>query len=163
VKHKANSNESLNLNTQDEKLIFANNKKQQQSTNSNSGARTGGGGHELEKGLSPIVAVSKLTGQNTKPKDDVPTSFNRINRHASKAIGKSKMMWIPKGSTPIKVELIIRTSTARTTLISKPHMTSKVLLSKHTNKKVDPWSHDRTWSSRRQSQCQKIATRHQDH
>jgi hypothetical protein len=43
VKHKANSNESLNLNTQDEKLIFANNKKQQQSANSNSGARTGGG------------------------------------------------------------------------------------------------------------------------
>jgi hypothetical protein len=77
VKHKANSNESLNLNTQDEKLIFANNKKQQQSTDSNSGARTGG--HEVEKGLCPIVAVSKLTGQNTKPKDNVPTSFNRIN------------------------------------------------------------------------------------
>jgi hypothetical protein len=90
VKHKTNSNESLNLNTQDEKLIFPNNKKQQQSTDSNSGVRTGG--HELEKGLSPIVAVSKLTGQNTKTKDDVPISFNRINRHASKAIGKSKKM-----------------------------------------------------------------------
>jgi hypothetical protein len=149
VKHKTNSNESLNLNTQDEKLIFPNNKKQQQSTDSNSGVRTGG--HELEKGLSPIVAVSKLTGQNTKTKDDVPILFNRINRHASKAIGKSKkMMWAPKGSTPIKAKLITRTSTARTTLKLEPHMTSKVLLSKHTNKKVDPWSHDWTWSSRRQ-------------
>jgi hypothetical protein len=42
VKHKTNSNESLNLNTQDKKPIFANNKKQQQSTDSNSSARTGG-------------------------------------------------------------------------------------------------------------------------
>jgi hypothetical protein len=105
-------------------------------------------GHELEKRLSLIVAVSKLTGQNTKPKNDIPTSFNRINEHANKAIGKSKKkMWVPKGSTPIKAELITRTSTTRTILKSEPHMTSKVLLSKHTNKKVDPWSHDRTWSS----------------
>jgi hypothetical protein len=162
VKHKANSNESLNLNTQDEKSIFANNKKKQQSANSNSGARTRG--HELEKGLSSIVAVSKLTGQNTKPKDDVPISFNKINRHASKALGKSKkMMWVPKGSTPIKVELITQTSTTRTTLKLEPHMTSKVLLSKHMNKKADPWSHGRTWSSRRQPQGQKIASGHQDH
>jgi hypothetical protein len=42
VKQKVNSNESLNLNTHDGKLIFANDKKQQQSANSNSGARTGG-------------------------------------------------------------------------------------------------------------------------
>jgi hypothetical protein len=42
VKKKANSNESLNLDAQDEKSIFANNKKQQQSTDSNLGARTGG-------------------------------------------------------------------------------------------------------------------------
>jgi hypothetical protein len=56
--------------------MFTNDKKQQESTDGNSGARTRG--HELEKGLSPIVAVSKLTGQNTKPKDDVSTSF-RIN------------------------------------------------------------------------------------
>jgi hypothetical protein len=98
--------------------------------------------------IIPIVAVSKLTGQNTNPKDDVPTSFNRINRHASKAVDKSKkMMWVPKGSTPIKVELITQISTARTTLKSEAHMTSKVLLSKHTNKKDNPWSHDRTWSS----------------
>jgi hypothetical protein len=75
VKHKANSSESLNLNIQDEKSIFANNKKQQ--PDSNLGARTGG--YELEKGLSPIVAVSKLTGQNTKLKDDVSISFNRTN------------------------------------------------------------------------------------
>jgi hypothetical protein len=131
------------------KAIFANNKKQQQSIGSNSGARTGG--HELEKRLSLVVAVSKLTGQNTKPKNDIPTSFNRIKEHANKAIGKSKkMMWVPKGGTPIKAELITRTSTTRTILKSEPHMTSKVLLSKHTNKKADPWSHDRTWSSRRQ-------------
>jgi hypothetical protein len=85
------------------------------------------------------VAVSKLTGQNTKPKDDVPISFNRINRHASKVVGKSKkMMWVPKASTPIKVEIIARTSTARTTLKSEPHMTSKVLMSIHMNKKADP-------------------------
>jgi hypothetical protein len=162
VKQKVNSNESLNLNTQGENLIFANDKKQQQSTDSNSGARTGG--HKLEKGLSPIVEVSKLTGQNTKPKDDVPTSFNRINQHASKVISKSKkMMWVPKGSTPIKVELITRTSTARLTLKSEPHMTSKVLLSKHTNKKVDHWDHDQTWSSRRQPRSHRIASGHQDH
>jgi hypothetical protein len=77
VKHKANSSESLNLNIQDEKPIFANNKKQQQSADSNLGARTGG--YELENGLSPIVTVSKLTGQNTKLKDDVSISFNRTN------------------------------------------------------------------------------------
>jgi hypothetical protein len=54
VKQKANSNESLNLNTHDEKSIFANNMKQQQLANSNSGGRTGaGGGHKLEKRLSP--------------------------------------------------------------------------------------------------------------
>jgi hypothetical protein len=83
------------------------------------------GGHELEKGLSPIVVVSKLIGQNNKPKDDVPTLFNRINRHASKAVGKSKkMIWVPKGNTLIKAELITQTSTARTTLKSEPHMTS---------------------------------------
>jgi hypothetical protein len=146
VKQKTNSNEGLNLNTQDEKPIFANDKKQQQSADSNLGARTGG--HELEKGLFPIVAVSKLTGQNTKPKDDVPTSFNRTNRHASKVVGKSnKMLWAPKGSTTTMDELIIQTLTARTTLKSEPHMTSKILLSKHTNKKANPWSHDRTWSS----------------
>jgi hypothetical protein len=98
------------------------------------------------------VVVSMLIGQNTKPKDDVSTLFNRINRHASKAIGKSKkMMWVPKGSTQIKAELITRTATARPTLKSEPHMASKVLLSKHTNKKVDPWGHNRTWSSQRQS------------
>jgi hypothetical protein len=49
-KQKTNSNESLSLNTQDEKPIFANDKKQQQSTNINSGARTWG--HELEKNYS---------------------------------------------------------------------------------------------------------------
>jgi hypothetical protein len=90
VKQKTNSNESLNLNTHDEKPIFTNDKKQQPSADSNSGARTGG--HELEKGLFPIVAASKLTSQNTKPKDDVPISFNRINQHASKVVGKSKKM-----------------------------------------------------------------------
>jgi hypothetical protein len=42
VKQKANSNESLNLNTQGEKPIFANDKKQQQLADSNSCARTGG-------------------------------------------------------------------------------------------------------------------------
>jgi hypothetical protein len=47
-------------------------------------------------------------------------------------------MWVFKGSTPIKAELITQTSTAKTTLESESHMTSKVLLSKHTNKKVDP-------------------------
>jgi hypothetical protein len=53
VKKKVNSNESLNLDAQDEKPIFANNKKQQQSTDSNLDARTGG--HELEKELSLVV------------------------------------------------------------------------------------------------------------
>jgi hypothetical protein len=72
-------------------------------------------------------------------------------------------MWVPKGSTPIKIELITRTSTVRPTLKSKRHMTSKVLLSKHTNKKADPWSHDWTWSSRRQPQGQKIISGHLDH
>jgi hypothetical protein len=51
AKQKANANEDLNLNTQDEKSMFANDKKQQQSTDINSDARTGG--HELEKELSP--------------------------------------------------------------------------------------------------------------
>jgi hypothetical protein len=136
VRQKVNSNEGFNLNTPDEKLMCANDKEQQQSAGINSGAKTGG--HELEKELSPIVAASNPTDQNTKPKDDVPTSFNGIIRHAIKAIDKSKkMMWIPKGSTLIKVELIIWTSTARPTLKSEPHMASKILLSKHT-KKVDP-------------------------
>jgi hypothetical protein len=99
------------------------------------------------------MSANKPTGQNAKPKDDVPTSFNRITRHASKAVGKSKkMMWVPKGSTLIKAKVITRTSTTRTTLKSEPHMTSKVLLSKHMNKKVNPWGHDRTWSSKRQPQ-----------
>jgi hypothetical protein len=136
VKQKANSNEGLNLNTQDENPIFANGEEQQKSADSNSGARTGG--HELEKELSLIVSANKSTGENAKPKDDVPTSFDRITRHASKVVGKSKkMIWVPKGSTPIKAELITRTSTAMTTLKSEPHMTFKVLLSKHTNKKAD--------------------------
>jgi hypothetical protein len=75
-----------------------------------------------------MVTANEPTGQNAKPKDDVPTSFNRITRHASKVVGKSKkMIWVPKDSTPIKIELITRTSTARTTLKSEPHMTSKVL------------------------------------
>jgi hypothetical protein len=118
--------------------MFANDKKQQQLTDGNSGARTQG--QELGKELSPIVSANKPTSPNVKPKDDVPTSFNRITRHASKAVGrKKKMMWVPKGSTPIKAELIIRTSTARPTLKSEPHM-----MSKHTIKKADPWSHDRT-------------------
>jgi hypothetical protein len=77
------------------------------------------------------VAASKPTGQNTKPKDDVPASFDKINRHASEVVGKSKkMLWIPKGGT--------RTSTVRPTLISESHMTSKVLMFKYTNKKADP-------------------------
>jgi phage repressor protein C with HTH and peptisase S24 domain len=41
VKQKANSNESLNLNTQDEKPIFADDKKQQLA-NSNLGGKTRG-------------------------------------------------------------------------------------------------------------------------
>jgi hypothetical protein len=99
----------------------------------------GGGRHELEKKLFPRVPASKPIDQNTKSKDDVSTSFDKIGRHASKAVGKSKkMMWVSKGSTPIKAELITQTSTTRPTLKSEPHMTSKVLLSKHTNKKADP-------------------------
>jgi hypothetical protein len=65
------------------------------------------GWHELEKEIFPRVAASKPTDQNTKPKDDVPTSFNRSIRYANKVIVKSKkIMWVPKRSTPIKVELI---------------------------------------------------------
>jgi hypothetical protein len=74
-----------------------------------------------------------------------------------------KMMWVPKGSTPNKAELITRISTARTTLKSEPHMTFKVLLSKHTNKKADPWSHDRTWSSQRKPRGWKIVSGYRDH
>jgi hypothetical protein len=75
---------------------------------SNLSARTGG--HELEKELSHIVLANKTTDQNAKP-------FNRITRHASKDVGKSKkMMWISKVSTPIKVELITQTSIAKTTI-----------------------------------------------
>jgi hypothetical protein len=134
VRQKANSNEGSNLDAQDEKKMFENDKKQQKLADGNSGARTGG--HELGKELPPIVSTNKPTGPNAKPKDNVPTSFNRITRHASKVIGRrKKMMWVPKGSTPIKVELITRISTARPIMKSKPHMTSKVLLSKHTNKK----------------------------
>jgi hypothetical protein len=44
-------------------------------------------------------------------------------------------MWVPKDNISIKVELITRTSTARPTLKSEPYMTSKVPLSKHTNKR----------------------------
>jgi hypothetical protein len=143
VKQKANLNESLNLKTHDEKSMFASDKKRHQSADSNSGARTGG--HELEKEVSPMVSANDLTGQNAKPNDDVPTSFNRTTRHASKVVSKSKkMMWVPKGITSIKVELITQTSTVSPTLKSEPHMTYKVLLSKHTNKKVDPWSHNLT-------------------
>jgi hypothetical protein len=57
------------------------------------------------------------------------------------------MMWVRKGTAPIKAELITSTSTTRPTLKLEPHMSSKLVLSKHTNKKIDPWSHDRTWSS----------------
>jgi hypothetical protein len=146
AKQKDNSNEGSSLDAHDEKLMFANDKKQQKSADGNSRARTGG--HELGKELSLIVSANKPTSLNAKSKDDVPTSFNRITRHASKVIGRrKKMMWVPKGSTPIKAELITHTSTARPTLKSEPHMTFKVLLFKHTNKKADPWSHDRAWSS----------------
>jgi hypothetical protein len=72
-------------------------------------------------------------------------------------------MWAPKCNTPIKAELITQTSIARPTLKLEPHMASKVLLSNHTNKKVDPCSYDRTWSSRRQPRGQKIASGYQDH
>jgi hypothetical protein len=44
AKQKANSNEGLNLDVQDEKSMFANDKKQQKSADSNSGARTRGMG-----------------------------------------------------------------------------------------------------------------------
>jgi hypothetical protein len=60
------------------------------------------------------------------------------------------MMWVPKDSTPVKAELITQTSIAGPILKLELHMTSKVLLSKHTNKKIGPWSHDQTWSSQRQ-------------
>jgi hypothetical protein len=75
MKQKVNSNEGLNLDAHDGKSMFANDKKQQKPAHSNPGARTRG--HELEKELSPIVLANKPTGQNAKPKDDVPTSFNR--------------------------------------------------------------------------------------
>jgi hypothetical protein len=140
VKQKASSNESLNLNTHDEKPLFANDKKQQQSDNSNLGGRIRE--HEVEKGLSPIVSANKHTDPNAKSKDDVSTSFNRITRHASKVIGRrKKMMYVSKGSTPIEAKLITRTSAVGPTLKLEPYMTSK---SKHTNKKVDPCSHDWT-------------------
>jgi hypothetical protein len=77
VKQKANSNERLNLDTHDEKLIFANGEKKQQLADISSGARTGR--HELEKELCPRVVASKTTGQNTEPKDDVPTSFDKTS------------------------------------------------------------------------------------
>jgi hypothetical protein len=77
MKQKANSNEGSNLDSQNEKSMFANNKKQQKLADGNSGARTKG--HELGKELSPIVLVNKSTGPNAKPQDDVPTSFNRIS------------------------------------------------------------------------------------
>jgi hypothetical protein len=69
------------------------------------------------------------------------------------------MIWVPKGSAHIKVELISRASTASPTLKLEP----RILLSKRTNKKADPWSHDRTWSSQRQPRGQNIASGHQDH
>jgi hypothetical protein len=73
------------------------------------------------------------TSQDIKPKDGVPTSSNRITQLASRALVKSKkMMWIPKINNPSKVEC-----TARLTLKSDPHMTSKTLPAKHTNKRVD--------------------------
>jgi hypothetical protein len=100
VRQKANSNEGFNLNAQYEKSIFVNDKKHQQSADSNSGARTEG--HELEKELFPRVVANKPTGQHAKAKGDVPILFNRITQHASKVVGKSKkMMWVPKGSTPL--------------------------------------------------------------
>jgi hypothetical protein len=101
--------------------------------------------HELEKELSPIVSTNKPTDPNVKPRDDVPTSFNRITRHVNKVVGRrKKMMWVPKCNTPIEAKLITQTSTAGPTLKSEPHMTSKIVLPKHTNKKADPCSHDRT-------------------
>jgi hypothetical protein len=128
--------------------MFANDRKQQNSADGNSSTRTGG--QELGNKLPPIVSANKPTGRNAKPKNDVPTSFNRITQHASKAVGRrKKMMWVSKGSTPIKAELITRTSTARPTLKLEPDMTSKVLMPKHTNKKANTWSHDRTLSSQR--------------
>jgi hypothetical protein len=94
-----------------------------------------------------MIWVSK-TSQDIKPKDGIPTSSTRITQHASRALVKSKkMIWIPKGGIPNKAELIAWASTARPTLKSDPHMASKMLLAKHTNKMSDPWSYDRTWSS----------------
>jgi hypothetical protein len=56
------------------------------------------------------VSANKPTDPNAKPKDDVPTSLNRITRHGSKVVGRrKKMMWVPKGSTSIEAELITRT------------------------------------------------------
>jgi hypothetical protein len=163
VKQKINSNEGLNLDAHDEKPIFVNYKKRQQSADISSGARTGGG-HELEKELCPRVVASKPTGQSSELKDNVPTSFNKISRHSIKAIGRrKKMVWVPKGSAPIKAELITRTSTTRPTLKSEPHMTSKLLLSKHTNKKANPWGHNWAWSYNRHPRDRRIASEHQDH
>jgi hypothetical protein len=85
------------------------------------------------------VSTNKPTDPNAKPKDDVTTSFNKITQHASKVVGRrKKTMWVPKDSTTIKTKLITRTSTARLILKSKPHMISKVLMSKYTNKRADP-------------------------
>jgi hypothetical protein len=82
------------------------------------------------------VSANRPIGPNAKQKDDVPTSFSRITRHASKAEGiRNKMICVPKGSTLIEAELITQTSAATPTLKLEPHMTSKVLLSKHTNKR----------------------------
>jgi hypothetical protein len=122
------------------------------------------GGHELGKELSPIVSANKPNGPNAKPKDDIPTSFNRITRHAGKVVGRrKKMVWVPKGNTLIKAEIITQTSIPTHTLKSESHMTFKVLMSKHTNKKADPCSRDQIWSSRRQPRGQKIASGHQNH
>jgi hypothetical protein len=52
-------------------------------------------------------------------------------------------MWVPKGSAPIKIELITQRSTSRPTLKSEPQVASKILLCKHINEKADPWSYDR--------------------
>jgi hypothetical protein len=89
-KQKANSNEGSNLDAQNEKLIFVNDKKQQQWADGNLGAGTRG--HELGKELSPIVLANKPNGPKAKPKDDIPTSLNRITRHASKVVGRREKM-----------------------------------------------------------------------
>jgi hypothetical protein len=110
------------------------------------------------------VSANKPTSQNAMLKNDVPISFNRIIWYASKVVRKSKkMMWVHKASAPIKVELITQTSTTRPTLKSEPCVASKILLSKHTNEKANPWSYDRIWSSRRQSRGQKFASGDRDH